>query len=41
MLVMGPGRYRFKHYLSIGSGMAASEIENRYTDQREGALSSL
>ena len=22
MLVMGPGRYRFKHYLSIGSGMA-------------------
>jgi di/tricarboxylate transporter len=22
MLVMGPGRYRFKHYLSMGSGMA-------------------
>ncbi len=22
MLVMGPGRYRFKHYLAIGSGMA-------------------
>jgi di/tricarboxylate transporter len=22
MLVMGPGRYRFKHYLSIGCGMA-------------------
>jgi len=22
MLVMGPGRYRFKHYLTIGSGMA-------------------
>src|ERR1700740_126284 len=22
MLVMGPDRYRFKHYLSIGSGMA-------------------
>ena len=22
MLVMGPGRYRFKHYLSAGSGMA-------------------
>src|ERR1700723_1314938 len=22
MLVMVPGRYRFKHYLSIGSGMA-------------------
>jgi di/tricarboxylate transporter len=22
MLVMGPGRYRFKHYLSVGSGMA-------------------
>src|SRR6516225_8572686 len=22
MLVMGPGRYRFKNYLSIGSGMA-------------------
>jgi di/tricarboxylate transporter len=23
ILVMGPGRYRFKHYLAIGSGMAA------------------
>ena len=22
MLVMGPGRYRFKHYFTIGSGMA-------------------
>jgi di/tricarboxylate transporter len=22
MLVMGPGRYRFKHYLAVGSGMA-------------------